>query len=109
MNKLRIGTGVKLKKRYVKWMAENADDMYAYPRLMIPGKCTMLGYTVSLEDQLTEYFMNRYSYERGLDIHGIIIGDNSFSGNEFCYLVWSGNELGEETCYIDPKDIERIK
>ena len=90
-------------------MADHADEMYGYPRLMIPNKCNLLEDSVSLADQLTEYFMNRYSHVRGLGVYGIIIGDNAEIGGDFAYLVWTSNDLGEETTYIDPENIKRLK
>ena len=109
MSKLAIGTHVKLTKKYTKWLSKYAKETYCYPRVFTPNKKMPWGETISLEDQLTEYFMARYSYPRGLEIHGVITGSNEASGfEEFAYRVWYGNELGEDHCYIGPESLEVI-
>lgn len=109
MSRLKVGTHVKLTKKYLKWISENADDLYAYPRLFNPDTLRPWGEIESLADQLTEYFMDRYSHDRCLEIHGVIIGYNEYSDDDFAYLVWYGNELGESTHYVSQESLKVVK
>jgi hypothetical protein len=68
-----------------------------------------MGYDESVQDQLSDYFMKRYSFERNLDVDGVIIGNNGYSGDEFAYLVWMGNELGEAVSYVSPQNLTVLK
>lgn len=106
MKKLKIGTHVKLKKSYTKWLSEHSNDLFGYPHMIRPERNTLLGYKKPIEDQLSTYFMNRYSGDRGMEIHGVVIGDNDYNNEDYAVLVWCGNDLGEDTCYIEPINLK---
>lgn len=111
MKKLKPGTNVRLTKEYTEWLSEYADDGYGYPHLIkhrvhTPYLTSLVGDPQTVAEQLSEYFMNRYSYNRGLSIDGVIIGDNGYNDQDFAYLVWTVNELGEDLCYVEPENLE---
>lgn len=99
--RLKIGTKVRLTKDCLEWLQKNADEIYGYPRLIRPDKEN------SIEEQLSEYFMNKYSLERELSIDGVIVGDNG-DKHDFAYLVWTANELGQDLAYYGPEDLELL-
>lgn len=118
MKKLKVGTVVGLTDKYVKWLAETADEIHAYPHGIKNRDdndfLVKYGLNESVQEQLSSHFMNRYSHERDLKIDGIIIGDNGWAGNklgeqDFAYAVWLVNELGEDVCYVEPRNLEKLK
>ena len=110
MKILKEGTAVKLTKSYLKWYSENADSLYGYPDLIKPRSEEIIKWigNESVQDQLTSYFMKRYSFDRNLDVYGVIIMNNNAKDQDFAYLIWMGNELGEETCYVSPENLKVV-
>ena len=116
----KVGDTVRVKDSYVKWLGKTADAIHGYPNLIMSREDREdrygnteywdkhLGGYPSVADQLGEYFLNRYSHDRGLDMDGVIVGYNEEMGEDFCYLVWIVNPLGEDLTYIDPENLERV-
>lgn len=90
--KLKPGTLVRLTDSALKWHKENSDQTWGYP-----------DYLKTKQDILS-HFMLKYSFDRELDVDGIVIEKSDGSFNT--YLLWVGNELGEEIAYFDPEDFE---
>ncbi len=95
-----MGTEVRLKKRLVKWKSDHADEMHGYPELLRDNDFG------PLVQQLTSHFMDKYSYDRRLNMDGIIVGYNTYTKDDFAYIVWVINELGDDIEYIAPEDME---
>lgn len=108
MKTLKIGAVVRLKNEPTKWFADHADKVFGYPQ-NFPTKCSPkffkdIGGVPPIEEELSEYFICRYSYERGLPMDGIVVGYSDQEVPDY-YLVWFANELGQDLTYIDPKDL----
>lgn len=100
--KLQIGASVKISSRYLDWSARHSDAMYNYPiGIKAEGN-------ESVSELLAQHFMWKYSRDRNLDICGVVVGDNGYDKKLFAYLVWCGNELGEDICYIAPEYLEIV-
>lgn len=108
------GTEIRYTKKYLKWLSEKADELYGYPDKIIPPNpqrdqfYRSLGGAPDMAEQLTQYFMDKYSYSRGLDIEGVIIGQTPISAADNTYLVWVGNELGEDITFIRSDEFEVV-
>jgi len=111
--KFKIGSNVRLTKRLLKWKSNTADEIHGYPELIKPYKHSkyLTNYTGdpdTVSEQLTQYFMAKYSFPRNLNIDGLIVWDNGYEDEDFAYLVWTINELGEDLEYIAPRNLELL-
>lgn len=102
------GTYVKIKPSVVKWYSDNADEIYGYPE-MIQGNeftsvCTGHHWKYTAAEQAGRYFVDKYSYIRNLDMHGIII---DHSEDTECYLICYGNELGLNYAWFEETDFTK--
>lgn len=98
---LKPGTTVRLTKEYQAWSAKHSDETYLFPDYFIRKP-------EYAKEEINSYLMNRYSLERDLPVDGVIVGDNGYSGDDFAYLVWLVNEIGEDLSYMDPEDLETL-
>ena len=105
MKKLKIGTEVRFTDDYVEFKSRNADNFFDFPSSYIDKDRTNI-HGETREECLSAYMMSRYSYEFGEEIHGVIVGNNGFSGEDFAYIVWFVNKIGEDISYIRPEDLE---
>lgn len=96
---LKIGTGVQFTDEYVQWCSENAELIHGYYSHMKD------------QDDILSYSVDYLSHLKGLQIFGVVIGynDEHIDDELFGYLVWYGNELGEDTTYISPEYLKEIK
>lgn len=106
------GTVIKLKKSYLKYLKNNSDEIYGYPDgikscKIVPKHPELNSIDDTAQEALLAYFMDRYSYERGLDVWGVITGDNNLEGEAFAYIVWLENELGQNIVHVGPENLER--
>lgn len=117
MKKLKVGTEVRLKMKYLQLAANEADEWWNYPQGIRPRQndpiAAKYGLDLTVKDQLESYFLHRYSYGRNMPMDAVIVGDNSFTGtkfgeSDFAYLVWIVNELGEDISYIEPKNLKKL-
>ena len=107
MKKLKPGTEVKISQKYLEWEQQNADEMYVFPSLfMDKDQTNWSGETRS--ELLSGYLMWRYSFQYEKDVHGVIVGDNGYEGDEFAYLVWCVNQIGEDAVYLNVEDVEEL-
>jgi len=107
IQKFEPGTLLKIKDKYIKYMSENADNMYGYPHL--------IGNRVEhskneIADTLVGHFMWKESHKRELPIYGVICGTNDYDlqDEDFMYLVTIENKLGEEVIYLEPEVFQCI-
>ena len=113
MKILKPGTLIRYKTSYTKWLSEKADTLFNYPDglryIKIESNIAGLNeFETTAKEKILNYFMCKYSHTRNIDIDGVIVGDNGGYGKDLCYVVWSGNELGDEISFVGPEEIEEL-
>lgn len=99
--KFKEGQLVRFSRKYVKWLADHADEMHS-----VCGEIKIID-----NDYLNTYGLDKFSNQNNLDIYCLIVGDNrhfGYTGKDVCHRVYMFNQIGQGYCYIEDSNLRRL-